>query len=121
MGVFRKTSGQRFRRGLLGLQEFLDPGAAHVIKALDQQVVEDEEAGGGDPPGQVELRELLEEALGRTPVDPEEVRQVLTQAQDLGLAPRTLFDEVVSAALAARPSLAPHVPIWSRVAPVEAG
>jgi hypothetical protein len=121
MGVFRKIPGQRMRRGLLGLQQFLDPGAAHVIEALDKQVVEDEEGGGGDPLDRESLRAELAAALRRSPIDVDDVRRVLTLARDGALDTRGLFDEVLAAEIAERPYRAPHLPIWSRVAPAEAG
>lgn len=116
MGVFRRGPA---RRGLLALQQFVDPRAELILEADDEQAAEDGQGGGGPPVEPAALRAELDAALGRSPLDIEEIRAILARARDAGLDWRSLFDEAGRAAIAERPYLAPSLPPVSRVAPAE--
>ena len=113
---------ERLRRGtghaLLGLQEFIEPSVEYVFQAQNvEQKEEDDDDGLGED--EEALRSDLAEAMGRTPVDTEEVRRYLTAATRAGLDWRALFDEAVSVELRERPFRAPSIPPVGRVAPRE--
>jgi hypothetical protein len=113
--VRRSTSG-----AALAFQQVFDPGIEHVIRA--ERDAEEEEAdpgGDGDPPEAVVeiLRSDLLVALTRVPLQPEELRKVLAEAQREGLDWRSLYEEAVRATLADRPYLAPAMLPVSRVTP----
>ena len=113
----RATSGAAF-----ALQQVFDPGIEHVIRAERDAQAEEDDSGSGegndaDEPGS--FLAALMETLKRVPIDPEEVRRVLTAAQRAGCDWRPLYDEAVHDTLAALPSLAPTVPPTARVAPRE--
>jgi hypothetical protein len=117
----RGTPGkERLRRGagraLLGLQEFVEPSVEYLFQAqnVEQRDDEDDEGLGGDPEA---IRSGLAEALGRTPVDPEEVRRHLASAVRAGMDWKALFDQAVGDELRARPFRAPYMPPARRVAP----
>jgi hypothetical protein len=102
------------------LQQVFDPGIEHVIRAERDAEAEVADPGGtGDEPeASIEShRSDLLAALDRTPIDPEELRRLLTSAAREGLDWRTLYDESVRLMLADRPYLAPNIPPPSRVAP----
>src|SRR5579875_894274 len=73
----------RLRHGtgqaLLGLQQLIEPSVEHVLAAenLGQKEEEDDDGPGGDEEA---VRSDLAEALGRSPVDAEEVRRHLSAA-----------------------------------------
>ena len=110
------------RRGtgnaLLGLQQFVEPSVEYVFQAqnVEQKEEEGDDGLGG---GEAAVRSDLAESLGRTPVDPEEVRRHLAGAVRLGLDWRTLFDQAVADELRERPFRAPSMPPAKRVAPRE--
>jgi hypothetical protein len=110
------------RRGtgnaLLGLQQFIEPSAEYVVQAqnTEQKEEEDDQGLGGDEEA---VRSDLEDALGREPIDPEEVRRHLAGALRMGLDWRALFDQAVADELRKWPFRAPFVPPARRVAPRE--
>jgi hypothetical protein len=112
----------RVRRGtghaLLGLQQFVEPSVEHIFQAqnVEQKEEEDDDGLGED---EAAIRSDLGEALGRSPVDCEEVRRHLTAAARAGLDWNALFEEAVSAELRERPFRAPSMPPVRRVAPRE--
>ena len=112
--------GERLRRGtghaLLGLQQFIEPSVEHIFEV---QNVEQKEEEGDDGLGEDEalIRSDLAEALGRTPVDLEEVRRHLTAAARAGLDWKDLFDQAVGDELRQRPFRVPSLPPAGRVAP----
>jgi hypothetical protein len=122
----KDTSGsparERVRRGtgqaLLGLQQFIEPSVEHVFQS---QNVEQNDEEGDDGLGEDEgaIRSDLAEALGRTPVDIEEVRRHLTAAARAGLDWRVVYQEAVDAELRERPFRAPTIPPPGRVKPGE--
>jgi hypothetical protein len=127
--VFRRRLGrkespvkERVRRGtghaLLGLQEFIEPSVEYVFQAqnLEQKEEEDDDGLGEDEEA---IRSDLAEAMGRTPVDTEEVRRYLTAAARAGLDWKALFDQAVANELRERPFRAPSIPPVGRVAPRE--
>jgi hypothetical protein len=127
--VFRRRLGRkespvkdRLRRGtghaLLGLQEFIEPSVEYVVQAqnVEQKEEEDDDGLGEDEEA---IRSDLAEAMGRTPVDTEEVRRYLTAAARAGLDWKTLFDQAVGDELRERPFRAPSIPPVGRVAPRE--
>jgi hypothetical protein len=102
------------------LQQVFDPGIEHVIRAERDAEAEvaDPGEGGDEPEASIEShRSDLLAALNRAPIDPEELRRVLTSAAREGLDWRTLYEESVCLMLADRPYLAPTVPPPGRVAP----
>jgi F0F1-type ATP synthase assembly protein I len=102
------------------LQQVFDPGIEHVIRAeRDAQAeVADPGEGGDEPEASIEsYRSDLLAAFDRVPIDPEELRRVLTSAAREGLDWRTLYEESVRLMLADRPYLAPSIPPPTRVAP----
>ena len=115
----RGTSGAAF-----ALQQVFDPGVEHVIRAERDADYEDDDADPGDgdgpdlTPGQAEADLIA--ALGRVPIDPEEVRRLLASARRAGLDWRSAYDRAVGQTLADRPYLAPALPPAGRVAPREA-
>jgi hypothetical protein len=120
----RKTipGKERARRGtgnaLLGLQEFIEPSVEYIVQAqnVEQKEEEDDEGLGGD---EAAIRSDLAEALGRTPIDPEEIRRHLSAASHTGLDWRALFEQAVGNELRERPFRAPCIPPARRVAPRE--
>jgi hypothetical protein len=112
----------RVRRGtghaLLGLQQFVEPSVEYIFQAqnVEQKEEEDDDGLGED---EELIRSGLADALGRTPVDTEEVRRHLTTAACAGLDWKALFEEAVSAELRERPFRAPSMPPVRRVAPRE--
>lgn len=113
---------ERVRRGtghaLLGLQQFIEPSVEHVFEA---QNVEQKDEEGDDGLGEDEaaIRTDLAEALGRSPVDIEEVRRHLAAAARTGLDWRATYEEAVAAELEDRPFRAPSIPPSGRVRPRE--
>ena len=111
---------ERLRRGtghaLLGLQQFIEPSVEHVFEAQNvEQKEEDDDGGLGED--EASVRSDLAEALGRSPVDPEEVRRHLTTAARTGLDWRALYEQAVHEELQDRPFRAPSIPPARRVAP----
>lgn len=111
----RATSGAAF-----ALQQVFDPGIEHVIRAERDAQAEEDDSGSGegddaDEPGS--FLAALRETLERAPIDPEEVRRVLTAARRVGCDWRSLYDDATRAALAERPYLAPSLPPEARVTP----
>lgn len=110
------------RRGtghaMLGLQQFIEPSIEHVFQA---QNVEQKEEGDDEGLGVDEeaIRSDLAEALGRSPVDPEEVRRLLAAIARLGLDWKAQFEQAVREELRERPFRAPSMPPSRRVAPRE--
>jgi hypothetical protein len=113
-------SKERVRRGtghaMLGLQEFIEPSVEYVIQAenVEQKEEDDLEADGDDAGA---IRDDLSVSLGRSPIDPEEVRRLLTRAARSGLDWEGLYDEAVRSELGSRPFRAPSIPPAWRVAP----
>jgi hypothetical protein len=113
-------SGERVRRGtgraILGLQQFIEPSVEYVIRAENvEQVEEDDPEADGDDAGAI--RDDLSASLGRSPIDPEEVRRLLTRAARSGLDWEGLYDEAVRSELGSRPFRAPSIPPAWKVAP----
>ncbi len=116
----RILAGERMRRGtghaLLGAQQFLEPSVEHVFEAQNVEQKQQEDGDGlGD--GEAAIRSDLADALGRTPVDIEEVRDRLTAADRAGLDWKALFAEAVRDELRQRPYRAPTIPTVGKVAP----
>jgi hypothetical protein len=103
---------------LLGLQEFIDPSVESVLQAQNvKQTEQDNDNGlGGNEDA---VRSGLAEALGRTPVDCEEVRRHLSAAARMGMDWIALFDQIVRAEIQERPFRALFIPPRKRVAPSE--
>jgi hypothetical protein len=125
--VFRRRLGrkdtpvkERLRRGtghaLLGLQQFIEPSVEYVFQSQNVEQ-KDEEADDGLGEDEEAIRSDLAEAMGRTPVDTEEVRRHLTAAARAGLDWKSLFEQAVSDELRERPFRAPSIPPAGRVAP----
>jgi hypothetical protein len=114
------VSRERVRRGtghaMLGLQEFIEPSVEYVFQSenLEHSEVDDIETDGD---GLASVRQDLSTCLGHTPIDPEEVRRLLTRASRAGLDWRELYEEAVHSELASRPFRAPSIPPVWRVAP----
>jgi hypothetical protein len=113
---------ERVRRGtghaLLGLQEFIEPSVEYIVQAqnVEQKEEEDDEGLGGD---EAAIRSDLAQALGRMPIDPEEIRRHLSVAARTGMDWRALFEQAVGDELRERPFRAPCIPPARRVAPRE--
>ena len=123
-GKNRKESPvrDRVRRGtghaLLGLQQFIEPSVEHVFEAQNvEQMEEEDDDGLGE--GEGVIRADLAEALGRSPIDHEEVRRHLTAAARAGLDWKSLYEEAVAVELRERPFRAPAIPPAGRVRPRE--
>lgn len=112
----------RLRRGtghaLLGLQQFIEPSVEYVFEAQNVEQ-KDEEDGDGLGEDEVTIRSDLAEALGRSPVDVEEVRRHLASAARAGLDWKAVYEEAVAAELRERPFRAPSIPPSGRVRPRE--
>jgi len=117
-------SAKTRRRGVTGaafaLQQVFDPGIEHVIKA--QRDAEEDEAdpagGDDDEPAPIESYfDEVVEALIRSPIDTEEIRRLLTDADRDGHDWRELYAKAVENVEAERPFLAPKLPPVSRVSP----
>jgi hypothetical protein len=113
---------ERLRRGtghaLLGLQQFIEPSVEHVFEAQNvEQKEEEDDDGLGE--GEEAVRSDLAEALGRSPVDTEEVRRYLAAGARAGLDWRALYEQAVSDELRERPFRAPLIPPAGRVQPRE--
>jgi hypothetical protein len=115
-------SKDRVRRGtghaMLGLQEFVEPSVEYVLQAENVELKEADDLGteGGDSEA---IKRDLSTSLGRSPIDPEEVRRYLAEAARAGLSWRDVYDEAVRAELDVRPFKAPSIPPSWRVAPRE--
>jgi hypothetical protein len=114
------TMKQRVRRGtggaLLGLQQFIEPSVEHIFQAQNVEQKDDEEDDGLGVDEEA-IRSSLAEALGRSPVDPEEVRRHLSVAARSGMDWKSLFEQAVADELRARPYRSPSLPPARRVAP----
>jgi len=123
-GKDRKPSPatERLRHGtghaLLGLQQFIEPSVEHVFQAQNVEQ-KDEEDGDGLGDDEEAIRSDLAEALGRSPVDIEEVRRHLAAAVRAGLDWRSVYEEAAAAELRERPFRAPSIPPTGRVRPRE--
>jgi hypothetical protein len=111
---------ERVRRGtghaMLGLQEFIEPSVEYVFQAENvEQKEEDDLEAGEDDAGLI--RDDLSASLGRSPIDPEEVRRHLTRAAQAGLDWEELYDVAVRSELGSRPFRAPSIPPAWKVAP----
>lgn len=105
---------------LLVLEEFIAPRVEHVIEARQERLEEDDQGDPGDIPIEVSeasIQDDLRASLGRSAIDPEEVRRHLASARRAGLDWRRLFDEAIRAEQTARPYRAPALPPLARVAP----
>ncbi len=113
---------ERLRRGtghaLLDLQQFIEPSVEHVFAAQNVEQ-KDEEDDDGLGEGEEAIRSDLADALGRSPVDIEEVRRHLTAAARSGLDWTELYEQAVSDELRERPYRAPSIPPAGRVRPRE--
>jgi hypothetical protein len=111
---------ERLRRGtghaLLGLQQFVEPSVDNIFQAQNVEQ-KDEEDDDGLGEGEEAIRSDLTAALGRSPVDVEEVRRHLAAAARAGLDWRSLYDQAVSDELRERPYRAPSIPPAGRVRP----
>jgi hypothetical protein len=103
---------------LLGLQQFVQPSVEYVFQSqnAEQKDEEEDEGLGGDEQA---IRSDLGQALGRSPVDPEEVRRHLSAAARAGMDWKALFEQAVADELRERPFRAPSLPPDYRVAPRE--
>jgi len=116
------SAQERTRRAtgnaLLGLQGFIEPSVEHVFQAqnVEQKENEDDEGLGGD---EGLIRSDLALALGRSPVDPEEVRRHLSAAARAGMDWKAVFEQAAADELRDRPFRAPSLPPAYRVAPRE--
>ena len=112
---------ERLRRGtghaLLGLQQFIEPSVEHVFQAQNVEQTEEDDDGLGED--EEVIRSDLAEALGRSPVDIEEVRRHLTAAARAGLDWKALYEQALAAELRDRPFRAPSIPPARRVRPRE--
>ncbi len=122
LGRKHAKAAERVRRGvghgLLGLQEFIEPSVEHVFQAqnVEQKEEEDDQGLGVDEEA---VRSNLAEALGQSPVDPEEIRRHLSAAVRAGMDWKALFEQAVLDELRERPFRAPSIPPARRVAPRE--
>ena len=103
---------------MLGLQQFIEPSVEHVFEAqnVEQKEEEGDDGLGGDEEA---IRSDLADALGRSPVDFEEVRRHLAAAARAGLDWKSVYEEAVAAELRDRPYRAPSIPPAGRVRPRE--
>lgn len=115
-----ELSKGRVRRGtghaMLGLQEFIEPSVEYVFQAENAEQKQEEDLESDDEEAGAILEDLSM-ALGRTPIDPEEVRRLLTKAARAGLDWYELYEEAVRSELGSRPFKAPAIPPTWRVAP----
>jgi hypothetical protein len=113
---------ERVRRGtghaLLGLQQFIEPSVENIVQAQNVEQ-KDEEDDDGLGEGEEAIRSDLAEAMGRSPVDTEEVRRHLSAAARAGLDWRAVYEQAVNDELRERPFRAPSIPPVGRVAPRE--
>ena len=82
---------------------------------------EDADPGGGSDDTVQPLASYesdLLEALERSPVDPTEIRRLLTAAACEGHDEQALYQETLRRFVGARPYLVPTIPPWARVAPL---
>ncbi len=114
---------ERVRRGtghaMLGVQEFIEPSVEYVFQAqnVEQKEEDDDEGLGGD---QEAVRSNLAEALGQSPVDPEEdPAPPRCRCRRAGMDWKALFEQAVADELRDRPFRAPSIPPARRVAPRE--
>jgi hypothetical protein len=112
----KETTRKSVGHAMLGLQQFVDPRAEHIVEA-EQHEEREEDGLAGDVDDEVTIRSGLTEALGRSPLDPEEIRRHLREAARAGLDWRLLYAEATTAELSARPYRAPSIPPATRVAP----
>jgi hypothetical protein len=113
----QKVSGG-IGHGMLGLQEFVEPGVAHILETENREHFEvEEDLNQGDDLDLDQVRADLAEILRQTPIDNAEVRTHLTRARRAGMDWRRIYDEAVRAELAERPYRAPAMPPAARVAP----
>jgi len=111
---------ERVRRGtghaMLGLQQSIEPSVEYVFQAqnVEQKEEDDDDGLGGDEEA---VRSNLAEALGQSPVDPEEIRRHLAAAVRAGMDWKALFEQAVADELRERPFRAPSIPPARRVAP----
>ena len=124
VGEDESGSSRPVRRGVtgaaFGLQEIIEPGVAHVVRALQDARAEEADPSGGnddEPPSPDTVLAEVIEVLNRAPVDVEEVRRRLTDASREGFDWRSIYEEAVVAVRAERPYLSPGIPPVSRVAP----
>jgi len=119
-GPDRKT--ERIRRGtghaLLGLQEFIEPSVEHIFEVENREQKEEDDHDGEEYDPEV-IKADLAASLGRSPIDPEEVRRYLTTAVRAGLDWRRVYEQAVREELDTRPFKAPSIPPEWRVAPIE--
>lgn len=103
------------------MEEFINPRMEHVFTARDDQVHEDEEPGEDDDceSTSIRLKAEMASALAREPIDPADIRRLLTSAYRAGLDWRALYEHAVRAEAAARPLRALRLPPLARVAPLE--
>jgi hypothetical protein len=112
----------RVRRGtghaMLGLQEFVEPSVEYVFQAENVELKEEDDLGaeGGNSEA---IKHDLAASLGRSPIDPEEIRRYLAEATRAGLSWRDAYDAAVRSELEARPFKAPSIPPAWKVAPRE--
>jgi hypothetical protein len=101
---------------MLGMQQFIEPSVEHIFQAqnVEQKEEDGDQGQGGD---EETIRSDLAEALGRTPVDPEEVRRHLAAAARMGMDWKALFEHAAADEQEARPYRAPFIPPIQRVAP----
>jgi hypothetical protein len=113
-------SRERVWRGtghaMLGLQEFIEPYVEYVFQAENVQQKEEHDLEAGEDDAE-SIRDDLLASLGRSPIDPEEVRRHLTRAARSGLEWEELYEAAVRAELGSRPFRAPSIPPAWRVAP----
>lgn len=120
LATLRTVDNREVRRGtghaLLGLQEFIQPSVEYLFEAQNTEPKEEDDldADEGDPAA---LRQDLAASLGRSSIDLEGVRRLLTAAQRAGLDWRTFYDEAMRAEVTERLYRAPSMPPSWRVAP----
>jgi hypothetical protein len=111
---------ERVRRGaghaMLGVQEFIEPSVEYIFQAQNVEQRDEDDDDGQDGDEQA-VRADLAEAIGRTPIDSEEIRRHLAAAVRSGLDWKALFDQAVADELRERPFRAPSIPPAKRVAP----